>query len=626
MPDYDGPTTSFNIESQPWYCGLVTRINSEKMLTDNGDFLVRDSISMPGEYVLTAMWNGRPLHFQINTVCENGKKHFHLEEESFASVAALINFYRSHRRPVTAASGCIISTPVDRTREAATCDGSELEASYMHVLAPHAGHVTPRSLSRRVLLNQTALRQQRPRSTIGHDHTSTAPDTILVPPVPAALRNRPLPLPIRSPRNTQEVEEDYSEMDYDAMDGILDASSTFDEKVRSSSTASLPGMCRQFQSCHNLSYRSQSPSMKIPSPIPTRPPLPPRPNLNVAAVEKTTAPCQLTETNNDDYDEPRTKQEDYQYDELLSSKFRNRDSDQNRLSASSDDSIESNARDSRDSGIYGSPSPPEKHHSFLSQVQMMRLKQFLLTKSADEIALATSHEHARLLLLLRPPEGDDKRADNGLRQVLLPSGAVLRQELLKRLCMLHYACLLSIISGARRDASLILRKWIFAGVSMARHGDAFACACIADTLSEPFLCELSWLWAALDPPTRDEYEVLQNLGKSLKGGENLERYNHATVIPFLQPVLEILTGKESRYLNRTNYAYEIDSLWKWLDTARDWSMRADELSKAATVKYYRTDGTMMTSTFLSQLVVGGSKPEDWQEVLDGVIRCFKDQP
>ncbi|PIO76155.1 SH2 domain protein, partial [Teladorsagia circumcincta] len=252
MSDYDCPTTSVHdLKEQLWYGGLLTRIKSEQILKEDGEFLVRDSISMPGEYVLTAMWNGRALHFQINTICENGKKEFHLEEESFASVPALVNFYRSHRRPITAASGCIISKPVCCDNEVGTIlDGKELEASYMHVLRPHVNQVPqPRSLSQRVLLNQTALRQyaaarqQRPKSSISQHQISVAPETVLVPPVPAALVNRPLPLPIRSPRNTQDDEEDYSEMDYDAMDGILDASSLSNgDRARSSSTSSIPRM------------------------------------------------------------------------------------------------------------------------------------------------------------------------------------------------------------------------------------------------------------------------------------------------------------------------------------------------------------------------------------------------
>ncbi|KAE9413250.1 hypothetical protein Angca_010098, partial [Angiostrongylus cantonensis] len=138
--DYDCPTTSVhNLSEQVWYRGMLTRLKSEQMLRENGEFLVRDSISMPGEYVLTTMWNSRPLHFQINSTTENRKRHFQLEEESFDSVPALINFYRSHRRPITVASRCVILTPVGGDRDdEGSVNSLELEASYMHVLKPCA--------------------------------------------------------------------------------------------------------------------------------------------------------------------------------------------------------------------------------------------------------------------------------------------------------------------------------------------------------------------------------------------------------------------------------------------------------------------------------------------------------
>ncbi|RCN31525.1 hypothetical protein ANCCAN_22681, partial [Ancylostoma caninum] len=343
---------------------------------------------------------------------------------------------------------------------------------------------------------------------------SVAPEPVVVPPVPAALANRPLPLPIRSPRNTQDDEEDYSEMDYDAMDGILDASTmSMNDRDRSSSVGSIPSaMSRQFQSCQNLSYRSQSPcsASKVPPPLPARPPLPPRPSFKpemCTSIDRVRCERSQPEDPRDsaflDYDEPRTKFQDDDYDKLPPSRSRSSEPDRNRLSGSSDcDSADSGVRDSRDSGIYrcvpkrgirnfrdenpcySSPSPPDDHHASLSQVHLMQLKQFLLTKRPDEISLAISHEHAKMLRFLGSTENLESKANNGLRLVLLPSGALLRQELLERCSMLHYSCLLSILSGARKDAPLILKKWILTGVSLARHGDAFACACIAGALNE----------------------------------------------------------------------------------------------------------------------------------------------
>ena len=34
----------------------------------NGDFLIRDSLTSVGDYVLTCRWRNEPLHFKINKV------------------------------------------------------------------------------------------------------------------------------------------------------------------------------------------------------------------------------------------------------------------------------------------------------------------------------------------------------------------------------------------------------------------------------------------------------------------------------------------------------------------------------------------------------------------------------
>ncbi|WKY14564.1 hypothetical protein Q1695_000249 [Nippostrongylus brasiliensis] len=644
MSDYDCPTTSVhNLKEQVWYRGMLTRVKSEQLLREDGEFLVRDSISMPGEYVLTAMWKGRALHFQINTAYENGKKEFHLEEESFASVPSLVNFYKSHRRPVTAASGCIISTPVDRDRESGSggAEIRELEASYMHVLKPHMSQApVPRSLSQRVLLNQTALRQyaadrqQRPKSSISQHQMSIASEPVSVPPVPAALANRPLPLPIRSPRNTHDDDEDYSEMDYDAMDGILDACSLSNtDRARSSSTNSIPSMMsRQFQSCQNLSYRSLSPCTvaKVPPPLPARPPLPPRPNFKmdtstVADEGDHSQPEDARDSAFVDYDEPRTKLNEDDYDKLPSTRPCSSEPERNRLSGSSDcDSADSGVRDSRDSGIYSSPSPPDEHHASLSQVHLMQLKQFLLAKQPEEVALAISHENARILRFFQSTEKQQCKTNNGLRLILLPSGSTLRRELVERTTVLRYACLLSILYGARKDAHLMLKKWILVGVSLARHGDAFACACIANVLLERSLKQMTWLWKSLDPHAKSELAALKSINESLLRGEKLETHNYATVVPFLQPALEIMSGQDSHYLDGSSFASEVESLWLWLDRAREWCMTADESCRIARVKFSRAEGSVMTNSFLSRLFVGGAAHEDRHEILRGVVRRVLD--
>ncbi|EFO19248.1 hypothetical protein LOAG_09246 [Loa loa] len=67
-PTYDIPRPSHEavLRLETWYHGMLTRLRSECLVRSEGDFLVRDSISFKGDYVLTVFWNGHAIHFQIN--------------------------------------------------------------------------------------------------------------------------------------------------------------------------------------------------------------------------------------------------------------------------------------------------------------------------------------------------------------------------------------------------------------------------------------------------------------------------------------------------------------------------------------------------------------------------------
>lgn len=53
------------LEGQTWYHGIVSRREAEKLLQDDGDFLVRKSTTNPGSYVLTGMHNGLAKHLLL---------------------------------------------------------------------------------------------------------------------------------------------------------------------------------------------------------------------------------------------------------------------------------------------------------------------------------------------------------------------------------------------------------------------------------------------------------------------------------------------------------------------------------------------------------------------------------
>ena len=57
-----------DLRSHAWYHGSIPRGRAEELILQDGDFLIRDCISQPGDFVLTCRWKGLGLHFVINKV------------------------------------------------------------------------------------------------------------------------------------------------------------------------------------------------------------------------------------------------------------------------------------------------------------------------------------------------------------------------------------------------------------------------------------------------------------------------------------------------------------------------------------------------------------------------------
>lgn len=86
----------------------------------DGDFLVRDSLSSPGNFVLTCQWKNLAQHFKIHrTVLRLSEAYsrvqYQFETESFDSIPGLVRCYVGNRRPISQQSGAIIFQPINRT-------------------------------------------------------------------------------------------------------------------------------------------------------------------------------------------------------------------------------------------------------------------------------------------------------------------------------------------------------------------------------------------------------------------------------------------------------------------------------------------------------------------------------
>ncbi|XP_048347495.1 breast cancer anti-estrogen resistance protein 3 homolog isoform X2 [Sphaerodactylus townsendi] len=106
--------------SHAWYHGCLPRKEAESLLQKDGEFLIRDSRSSAGDYVLSCFWGGQALHFKIIRVVLRPRKGysrtlFQFEQEQFDNVPALVRFYVGNRKAISDTSGAVVSQPVNRS-------------------------------------------------------------------------------------------------------------------------------------------------------------------------------------------------------------------------------------------------------------------------------------------------------------------------------------------------------------------------------------------------------------------------------------------------------------------------------------------------------------------------------
>ncbi|XP_074525788.1 SH2 domain containing 3Cb isoform X2 [Halichoeres trimaculatus] len=129
-----------NLKSHAWYHGPIPWEVSESLVFNHGDFLIRDSQSSPGDFVLTSHWEQRTRHFLVRrTVLQSSDTYtrvqFSLDGEAFDSLPALVHFYVGSRAALTRWSGAQIHRPVNRTLPL-----SYLETAFCITASTPSGH------------------------------------------------------------------------------------------------------------------------------------------------------------------------------------------------------------------------------------------------------------------------------------------------------------------------------------------------------------------------------------------------------------------------------------------------------------------------------------------------------
>ncbi|XP_078388513.1 tyrosine-protein kinase Fes/Fps isoform X1 [Cetorhinus maximus] len=96
---------------QSWYHGAIPRMETQQLLVNEGDFLVRESQNK-GEYVLSVLSAGQCRHFII----QHADSQYRFDGESFPTIPLLIDNLLKSKQPVTKKTGAILMKPIAKDK------------------------------------------------------------------------------------------------------------------------------------------------------------------------------------------------------------------------------------------------------------------------------------------------------------------------------------------------------------------------------------------------------------------------------------------------------------------------------------------------------------------------------
>uniref|UniRef100_A0A915K7S8 SHC-transforming protein 1 n=1 Tax=Romanomermis culicivorax TaxID=13658 RepID=A0A915K7S8_ROMCU len=105
------PTNLDLLQKEIWFLGKLSREKSEELVTENGQFLVRQSEAQPNQFVLTGMQDNTHRHLLL--IDEEGN--VRMKDKKFDDICHLIQYHRGNNIPISSAeSFLILRTPVNR--------------------------------------------------------------------------------------------------------------------------------------------------------------------------------------------------------------------------------------------------------------------------------------------------------------------------------------------------------------------------------------------------------------------------------------------------------------------------------------------------------------------------------
>jgi len=99
-PNSSAMASHFNIHDRnSWYFGRMSRQEAEERLNRHGEtgvFLIRDSTTIIGDYVLCVKEDCKVSHYIINKIVQNGQTVYRIGDQCFPDLPELLAFYKLH--------------------------------------------------------------------------------------------------------------------------------------------------------------------------------------------------------------------------------------------------------------------------------------------------------------------------------------------------------------------------------------------------------------------------------------------------------------------------------------------------------------------------------------------------
>ncbi|XP_014256307.1 SHC-transforming protein 1 isoform X2 [Cimex lectularius] len=99
------------LQNEEWFHGVIDRAQAESMLKQDGDFLVRESSTTTGQYILTGLQGGTKKHLLL--IDPEGM--VRTKDRMFENVSDLINYHCNNQLPIISAeSALVLRNPIPR--------------------------------------------------------------------------------------------------------------------------------------------------------------------------------------------------------------------------------------------------------------------------------------------------------------------------------------------------------------------------------------------------------------------------------------------------------------------------------------------------------------------------------